>query len=70
MPTASDELRKFAEINFGSIDSAGPAQALVRAGFTETNDYCWKRVRSPNEFEWNCINFLIQEWDWGGYVED
>lgn len=70
MPTASDELRKFAEINFGNLDVHGPVNALERAGFTETGRYCWKRVRPPNEFEWNCINFLIQEWDWGGYVED
>lgn len=70
MPTASEKLRKFAETNFGSIDANAVCTALERAGFIQTSDWCWKRARPPNEYEWNCINFLIQEWDWGGYIED
>lgn len=70
MPTATDELRKFAQVNFGSLDTHGPCDALERLGFVQTKDWCWKRKQPPNQYERNCINFLIQEWDWGGYVED
>lgn len=70
MPTATSTLRKFAEDNFGSLDISGPTEALERAGFVLTGEYCWRRKQPPSQYEWACINFLIQEWDWGGYSED
>lgn len=70
MPTASERLRKFAEAHFGGISDTPIIDALERRGFTHTPDFCWRRGRAPDHFEWDCINFLIQEWDWGGYDED
>lgn len=69
MPTASAKLRKFAEDYF-NLDDQKIKDFLERAGFSETVEHCWQRARVPNAFEWNCINFLIEEWDYGGYIED
>lgn len=70
MPTATPEAREWAVKTFGSMDLMGPQAALERLGFTLTVEYCWKRIRPPTEYEWKCIDFLIDEWDYGGYVED
>lgn len=70
MPTASDEQRNWACKHFGSISDAPIIADLERRGFTLTKDWCWKRGYKPNEFEYQCINFLINEWDFGGYDED
>lgn len=70
MPTASDELRRFALANFGSLDTALIIDCLERKGFTLTKEFCWKRTKAPTGFEWKCINFLFEEWDFGGYDED
>lgn len=70
MPTASDELRNFATTNFDTIDAVPIVAFLQRQGFVHTKEFCWKRKLPPTHFEWNCINFLIEEWDFGGYDED
>lgn len=70
MPSASDEDRKAITDLFGSIDIAPLIRELEARGFQQTKDWCWKRSRAPNDFEWKLINFLIEEWDFGGYIED
>lgn len=69
MPTASEELRNFARKHFGSLDCGAVEDVLKRNGFWLTSEFTWKRTRPPNEFEWNCINFLIEEWDYNGYED-
>lgn len=70
MPTASDKLRNFAQQTFGGLDIPPVQKELEMRGFTLTKDWCWQRSRQPSNFEWDCIYFLIQEWDYGGYIEN
>jgi hypothetical protein len=69
MPSSTPELRKYIEDRYGSIDTHGPSNELERLGFVERRG-CWVRIRPPNKHEWKLINFLIEEWDYGGYEED
>lgn len=70
MPQASEEDRQWARDMFGDISDAPVIHELEQRRFTLGKDWCWYRSRSPNPFEWKCINFLIDEWDFGGYSED
>lgn len=70
MPTASQELRDFIVGHFGSLDCGEVEQELERRGFNLTRDFCWQRGRGPDNFEKKLINFLVEEWDYGGYYED
>jgi hypothetical protein len=70
MPQATEELRNFVRNTFGSLDCGLVIKELEARGFQGTEDWCWRRIKQPTEFEWNCIDFLIQEWDFGGYIED
>lgn len=70
MPTASDALRNFAKKTFGGYSDTPVVNELERRGFDLTHEFCWRRRRRPDNFEWNCIYFLIEEWDYGGYDED
>lgn len=70
MPQASEQDRQWVRAHFGSTDVHGVQKELEARGFHLTKEWCWKRSRIPNDFEWRCINFLVEEWDYGGYVED
>jgi hypothetical protein len=69
MPSAPDDLRDLMEKWFGdSIDMEGPLHFLRSHGFTEMAN---GMLRPPTPAhncsvdEWNCIGFLVQEWDFG-----
>lgn len=72
MPTASDELRGKMKEYFGdSIDDWGPTKYLREQGHQDTRQWTWK-LRPGLTWETlpqkdrDCINFLCDEWDWGG----
>lgn len=71
MPQATDELRDFARSEFGSIDLSGPQRLLESRGFKLTDDWRWERPAPDyyiTQLEFKCLDFLIQEWDYGGLV--
>jgi hypothetical protein len=70
MPQASAELREWIITNYGSLDSGDIEQELERRGFTLGKDWCWRRGRVPDANDWKLINFLVEEWDYGGYDAD
>lgn len=70
MPSATEEDREAMRSLFGSIDDTVIVKELEQRKFTLRKDWCWQRSRSPSPFEWKLIIFLIDEWDYGGYVED
>ena len=69
MPTASDEDRAEIVRRFGNIDPRGPENYLTAHGWKLTRDWTWvpptPDYRASAD-EINCIQFLIDEWDYGG----
>lgn len=72
MPSSTSDLRRKMVRRFGSIDSQGPEDFLVSRGFSLTRDWEWimpPRYATLDEVpqeEWDCIVFLLEEWDYGG----
>lgn len=69
MPQADEELRSIMVDWFGSMEDYGPTKLLESHGFVLTREWKWiKPVPSHtlNEIEWTCLQFLIDEWDFGG----
>lgn len=72
MPQSTDELRNKITDRFGGIDDGGPTEFLLRAGYELTKEWQWKPkagVASYNNMtqeEYDCLRFLIEEWDYGG----
>lgn len=73
MPTATDELRdKMGEMFGDRISDSGPTKYLENAGYILTPDWLWKpkegvtSLEDMTQDEFNCLLFLIQEWDFGG----
>ncbi len=73
MPTASPELRDAMERRFGdSVGDSGPMGFLKDRGYKLGRDWCWRRptpdhLAADDEIE--CIEFLFEEWDFGGITE-
>lgn len=68
MPQASDRQRELMERWFGdSINMAGPYKFLRSHGYTEKGGLLIKPVSAHNvsRDEWQCIRFLVDEWDFG-----
>jgi hypothetical protein len=72
MPTASDELRQKMLEYFGDeIDDLPPQEFLtshgfvLRKGYIYTHYYPWDVLTQKEK---DCINFLCDEWDFGGYM--
>lgn len=71
MPSATPELQEKMRQRFGSIDSEGPEQFLSSAGYTLTPHWLWiakpgvSTLDEMTEEEFDCLAFLIQEWDYG-----
>lgn len=69
MPQASDEDREDMVRRFGSIDTEGPESYLKRHGWTLHPDWTWSKpgqhIGSIPRAEFDCIKFLIHEWDYG-----
>lgn len=69
MPQASDHQRERMKQWFGGDGiSDGPPMAFLFAhGYTEDRGMWYKPTPSHtvSEFEWECLNFLCDEWDYG-----
>lgn len=73
MPTASDELRSVITQWFGGIEDYPVVKFLESHGFTLTRQWFWiKPVPShhTSPIEYTCLQFLVDEWDYGGFVGD
>lgn len=72
MPQASDELRMTMFRYFGDeIDDNGPLIFLESRGYILRKGWLWEKPVSAhtiNDEEYNCLQFLIEEWDFGGIV--
>ena len=74
MPSASADLRKRMGELFGDeVDEAGPSQFLADRGFTLKRDWTWSKEGATydnmSQDEYDCIRFLMEEWDMGGLSE-
>tara|TARA_Y100000815_G_scaffold147136_1_gene133103 strand:+ start:270 stop:554 length:285 start_codon:yes stop_codon:yes gene_type:complete len=72
MPQAAADLSDRINARFGSIDDSGPMKFLTDAGYRLRRDFFWEAkpgVTSNSDMtddEWECLLFLVQEWDFGG----
>lgn len=75
MPSATNELRDAMTKRFGGIDDGPPMKFLEDAGYHLTDQWMW--IPKPGVFgyddmtqdEYDCLAFLVQEWDMDGLVE-
>jgi hypothetical protein len=68
MPQASDAQRELMEKWFGDpVDDGGPYRFLMAHGYQEWAGLLIKPTPSHtiSEYEWACIVFLADEWDYG-----
>jgi hypothetical protein len=71
MPQATDELRDKMRTHFGSMDTHGPQKYLEDKGYKLTKDWRWQKpdpLAATPLFELDCIDFLIEEWDYGCFA--
>ena len=70
MPTASSSQRALMEKWFGDpIDESGPINFLESHGYVLTQTFHWRKpvpCHTVSDDEWECMLFLIEEWDFGG----
>lgn len=71
MPQASDELRAEMDRRFKDpISARGPIKFLIANGWTLHEDWTWSKsgvtLGSMPRDEFDCMLFLIHEWDFGG----
>lgn len=76
MPQATAELQQLMKERFGDpISDAGPIKFLEDAGYKLMRGWQWepktgvKVLKDMTQPEWECLLFLIQEWDFGGLVD-
>ena len=75
MPQASDELRALMERRFGDpVSDEGPIRYLRQAGYTLNRDWTWSKpgveaLGQMTRDEFDCLLFLIHEWDFGPLVK-
>lgn len=64
MPTASDEQRAA-----WGVGNERAEKFLENRGFVLGEDWCWRHPAKaePDELEWGAIEFLMDEWDYGGF---
>ena len=72
MPQASERMRRRYRAKFGDIGPEHAMKELEKRGWTLTKEWEWVpprngRFQSDEELFW--IDFLIQEWDFGGLRE-
>ena len=65
MPSSSDRQRDLMRKWFGSIDIFGPLNFLFSRGYKEKGGNIMPPVfsHSVSSEEWECIQFLFEEWD-------
>ena len=68
MPQASDEERAAYRERFGDIGCEHAVAELERRGFKLYPTWDWSAPdgRGPTPEEWDWLDFLIKEWDFGG----
>ena len=67
MPQASESEHEWALKEFGNIDDATIAGWLKKEGYELTDAWVWiKPNRLISNKERGAINFLMDEWDYGG----
>jgi hypothetical protein len=70
MPQASRRQHELMEKWFGDpVSELGPCKLLEQRGYDLTRGYEWVKPtpsHTIHEIEWECIQFLIDEWDFGG----
>ena len=66
MPQATDELRE----EWDGPDDQKAMGFLRDAGYVLNRDWTWSSPegREPTEKEWSAIDFMFQEWDFGGWA--
>lgn len=71
MPQTSNEMRALMCKWFGDeIDEKGPIKFLQAHGYVLERDWTWTKPtpsHTVSKFEWLCMLFLIEEWDFGWY---
>lgn len=67
MPSADDASRAVMVKWFGDIDIVGPLAFLRARGWTERAGMLIKPTpaHTPSAYEWGCVAFLCDEWDFG-----
>lgn len=68
MPQATNEQRALMQKWFGDpIDDYGPMKFLYAHGYNDQAGMWYKPTPSHtvSMFEWECLNFLCDEWDYG-----
>lgn len=72
MPQADPYLQKRMITKFGDMDTYGPEHYLENAGYKLTEKWMWlpkpgvKTLRDMTRDEFECLLFLMHEWDYGG----
>lgn len=70
MPMASDRQRELMFKWFGDhVSEAGPIKCLESRGYVLRRDWLWEKPtpsHTIHEIERECLQFLIDEWDFGG----
>lgn len=71
MPQADEGLRGRIRTRFGSIDTSGPEKYLKDAGYELARSWTWSKsgvteLRDMSRDEFECLLFLVHEWDYGG----
>ncbi len=76
MPQAGPQLRSKMEEYFGDpVLDQGPMKYLKDQGYKLTKDFLWipkegvAKYEDMEEKEWDCLLFLIEEWDMGGFKD-
>lgn len=77
MPSADADLQQRMFDRFGShTDEEGPIKFLEDAGYKLTRQYLWEPktgvtcLKDMTRDEFDCMLFLVHEWDYGGLVGD
>lgn len=76
MSSASSELQNVMIERFGSIDDSGPINQLQNSGYKLTKEWLWQppegvsTYRDMTRSDFECLLFLVHEWDFGGLVGD
>jgi hypothetical protein len=70
MPSASNELRAKITSRFGSLDDGNVIKYLESKGWTLDRNWTWSKpgqnLQSMPDDEYECVLFLVREWDFGG----
>lgn len=69
MPSSTDDLKLKMCKWFGDMDLIGPQAFLEAHGYVLNRKYGWDKPtpsHTVSEYEADCLEFLIEEWDYGG----